>query len=137
MRSLPTRTRIHSRSHRRDGRRRRYIGYSVKSGFGPAKGSVAFVDGGFVYKTKPNANGADSFTILIDDGEGGTAEQVVTVTINPSTTRRQSRTATPVPSTRMAPALIVPIGAADVDGDALAIASRPERTDKGLGQILR
>ncbi len=60
------------------------LSYSVKVGSEPAKGSVGFFGDTFVYTPDPDANGADSFTILIDDGEGGTAEQVVAVTINPT-----------------------------------------------------
>ena len=39
--------------------------------------------GTFTYAPALNANGTDSFTILISDGQGGTAEQVVSVTIAP------------------------------------------------------
>ncbi|WP_046866989.1 M10 family metallopeptidase C-terminal domain-containing protein [Microvirga massiliensis] len=57
--------------------------YSVKPGFGPAIGTVTFIDGSFTYTPSPNANGQDSFTVLIEDGRGGMTEQVVSVTINP------------------------------------------------------
>ncbi|HEY0113227.1 MAG TPA: tandem-95 repeat protein, partial [Allosphingosinicella sp.] len=59
--------------------------YSVKSGAGPAKGNVAFDQdaGTFTYTPTGDNYGSDSFTILISDGKGGTAEQVVSVTINP------------------------------------------------------
>ncbi|MEM6616942.1 MAG: tandem-95 repeat protein [Pseudomonadota bacterium] len=60
--------------------------YSLKAGFLPSLGVVAFdqLAGTFTYTPKADANGSDTFTILIDDGQGGTpAEQVVNVTINP------------------------------------------------------
>ncbi|MET0529650.1 MAG: VCBS domain-containing protein [Microvirga sp.] len=56
--------------------------YSLKSGFGPSAGGVAFAGGGFVYTPNANVNGSDSFTIVINDGHGGTTEQVVSVTVN-------------------------------------------------------
>jgi Ca2+-binding RTX toxin-like protein len=57
--------------------------YAVKTGFAPAKGSVNFSGDSFVYTPNLNANGADSFVIEISDGNGGTAEQTVAVTIVP------------------------------------------------------
>ena len=44
---------------------------------------MIFDGGSFVYTPIPDANGADAFRILIDDGNGGTVIQFVTVTINP------------------------------------------------------
>jgi Ca2+-binding RTX toxin-like protein len=44
---------------------------------------VSFANGGFVYTPTPDANGSDSFTVLVSDGQGGTTEQVVNVTITP------------------------------------------------------
>jgi Ca2+-binding RTX toxin-like protein len=59
--------------------------YSEKSGFEAANGTVSFdqVNGTFTYTPDADFNGSDSFTILIDDGNGGTAEQVVTVSVSP------------------------------------------------------
>ncbi len=47
--------------------------YSVKAGGEPEHGSVSFdpVAGSFVYTPDPDYNGSDSFTIVIDDGNGG------------------------------------------------------------------
>ena len=55
------------------------------SGFGPAKGSVLFDQdaGTFTYTPAANANGTDTFTIVITDESGGTTEQVVTVNVTP------------------------------------------------------
>jgi VCBS repeat-containing protein len=58
------------------------LSYSLKSGFGPSAGGVAFAGDSFVYTPNANANGSDSFTIVINDGNGGTIEQVVSVTVN-------------------------------------------------------
>ena len=58
--------------------------YSVKSTAQPAHGTVSFnqTAGTFTYTPNANYNGSDSFTIVIDDGNGGTTEQVVSVTVN-------------------------------------------------------
>ena len=60
------------------------LAYSVKTGDEPAHGDVSFdqAAGTFVYTPDGNFNGDDSFTILVSDGNGGTAEQVVSVTVN-------------------------------------------------------
>src|SRR6185312_13046183 len=94
--------------------------YGVKEGSEPTKGSVAFVGGSFVYTPNTNANGADSFTILIDDGEGGTAEQIVTVTINPVNDAPTAAAGNAVVTDEDTISLAVPIGATDADGDPLS-----------------
>ena len=60
------------------------LAYSVKTGDEPAHGDVSFdqAAGTFVNTPDGNFNGDDSFTILVSDGNGGTAEQVVSVTVN-------------------------------------------------------
>jgi hypothetical protein len=58
------------------------LNYTVKSGSEPSKGTVSFSGDSFVYTPTTNANGPDSFTILVSDGQGGEAEQAVSVTIN-------------------------------------------------------
>lgn len=59
------------------------LSYSVKSGAGPQHGSVSFANGQFTYTPSADYSGADSFTILVSDGKGGTTEQVVSVTVSP------------------------------------------------------
>jgi hypothetical protein len=61
------------------------LSYSLKAGAAPINGTVSFnqASGAFIYTPKPNVNGSDAFTIVVSDGRGGTAEQAVTVTINP------------------------------------------------------
>ncbi len=58
------------------------LAYAIKPGSGPQKGVVSFAGGSFVYTPNADANGADSFTLLVSDGKGGTAERLVEVTIN-------------------------------------------------------
>jgi hypothetical protein len=59
--------------------------YSIKPGSGPAHGGIIFnqVNGTFVYTPVGNYAGSDTFIIVISDGQGGTVEQVVGVTVNP------------------------------------------------------
>ncbi|MEM7677192.1 MAG: cellulose binding domain-containing protein, partial [Myxococcota bacterium] len=68
---------------------------SVKAGFEPSNGDVEFISttifvgtetaqlDGYRYEPDPDFNGSESFTIVADDGNGGTAEQEVSVTITP------------------------------------------------------
>ncbi|WP_068606939.1 tandem-95 repeat protein [Paenibacillus swuensis] len=50
----------------------------------PANGSaVVNPDGSYTYTPAPDFNGTDSFTVLVDDGNGGTDIAVVTVQITP------------------------------------------------------
>ncbi|TLX79722.1 retention module-containing protein [Pseudomonas nicosulfuronedens] len=97
------------------------LGYAVKSGSGPAHGSVTFgSDGQYTYTPAKDYNGSDSFTVVVSDGKGGSVEQVVKVGINPvndvPTTSDQSKTvAEDSPLTGK-------IAASDVDGDTLSYA---------------
>ena len=97
--------------------------YSVKPGGDPAHGSVSFdqVAGTFVYTPDPNYNGDDNFTILIDDGNGGTAEQVVGVTVNPVNDAPTSANGSNSTDEDQALNSTLP-AAADVDGDSVAYA---------------
>ena len=57
--------------------------YGVKAGSGPTKGLVTFNpsgNGDFTYTPTANTNGADSFTVIVSDGQIS-AEQVVNVAI--------------------------------------------------------
>ncbi|MBB4039986.1 VCBS repeat-containing protein [Microvirga flocculans] len=59
--------------------------YSLKDGAHPKKGTVTFNsdNGTFTYSPSADANGSDSFVIVISDGKGGMTEQTVTVSIAP------------------------------------------------------
>ncbi|NYH96847.1 tandem-95 repeat protein [Novosphingobium marinum] len=59
--------------------------YSLLGGSEPANGTVTFnqAAGTFVYTPDGDYNGADAFTIVIDDGNGGVIEQDVTVAVTP------------------------------------------------------
>jgi VCBS repeat-containing protein len=58
--------------------------YSIASGSGPAHGAVTLnaATGAYTYNPVLNYNGADAFTVTVSDGHGGTATQLVGVTIN-------------------------------------------------------
>ncbi|GAB1792249.1 tandem-95 repeat protein [Priestia megaterium] len=45
--------------------------------------AVVNVDGAFSYQPNPNFNGTDRFTVLVSDGQGGTAVSTVTVIVTP------------------------------------------------------
>ena len=96
------------------------LSYSIKQGFGPAAGTVAFGNGSFSYTPNANANGADAFTIVIDDGHGGTTEQVVSVSVNPVNDRPVAAATSTVVTNEDTPSASVAIGASDLDGDALS-----------------
>uniref|UniRef100_UPI003F6EB079 lectin-like domain-containing protein n=1 Tax=Hyphomicrobium sp. TaxID=82 RepID=UPI003F6EB079 len=98
------------------------LSYSLKTGFTPAKGAVAFSNGNFTYTPTANANGADSFTITVSDGHGGTAEKAISVNITPvndAPTAAATKSITASAGTATQP---VAIGASDVDGDSLSYA---------------
>ena len=51
---------------------------------GPTKGSITFnTDGTYSYQPAPNVSGTDTFVYQVSDGQGGTAQATVTITITP------------------------------------------------------
>jgi VCBS repeat-containing protein len=101
--------------------------YSEKPGFGAANGTVTFdnMNGTFTYDPDPDFNGSDSFTILIDDGNGGTAEQVVSVTVTPVNDAPTAAAANSVTTAEDNASAATSIGANDVDGDTLTYSTKP------------
>jgi VCBS repeat-containing protein len=95
--------------------------YSQKSGFEAANGTVSFdqLNGTFTYTPDADFNGSDSFTILIDDGNGGTTEQTVSVTVAPVNDAPTASASNSVTTAEDATSAAVAIGASDVDGDTL------------------
>jgi hypothetical protein len=100
------------------------LSYSVKPGAGAANGSVSFdqVNGTYTYTPNADFNGSDSFTILISDGNGGTAEQVISVTVTPVNDAPTAPAAGSVSTAEDAASAATAIGASDVDGDTLSYA---------------
>ncbi|MGG0530129.1 tandem-95 repeat protein, partial [Priestia aryabhattai] len=80
--------------------------------------AVVNADGTFSYQPNPNFNGTDRFTVLVSDGQGGTAVSTVTVTVTPV------NDAPTVPnytfSTQEDSPVIGTIVGSDVDGDTLS-----------------
>ncbi len=57
--------------------------YAIKPGFTLQKGSVSIDSANVIYTPTEGMSGADQFVVVITDGFGGSAEQVVTVNIGP------------------------------------------------------
>ncbi|MFS2126780.1 Ig-like domain-containing protein [Pseudomonas sp. Pseusp97] len=93
--------------------------YSLKTG--PAHGTLTLqADGHYTYTPDANYNGADSFTVTVDDGNGGVVDQAVSITVTPvndapTAANQQKDVAEDTP-------LVGKIIASDVDGDSLSYA---------------
>ncbi len=93
----------------------------------PANGTVALnPDGTFTYTPDPDFNGSDPFTVTVDDGNGGTIDvtvpvSVATVNDNPEAGADTSNTATEDTPLNVDAASGLLSGASDVDGDPLTI----------------
>jgi VCBS repeat-containing protein len=100
--------------------------YSEKPGFGPANGSVSFnqAAGTFTYTPVANFNGSDSFTIVIDDGNGGTTEQVVSVTVTPVNDAPTAPATNSITTAEDTASVATAIGANDIDGDTLTYSEK-------------
>ena len=101
--------------------------YSEKPGFEAANGTVTFdqINGTFTYTPDPDYNGPDSFTILIDDGNGGTAEQVVSVTVTPVNDDPTAPATNSASAAEDGASAATAIGADDVDNDTLTYSEKP------------
>jgi VCBS repeat-containing protein len=120
------------------------MGYGTGGATGPQLGSVTFnADGSFNYTPFENVNGTDTFTILVSDVYGNTAEQTVTVTIDP-VNDAPVRVGGPLVVASTPEDHAVTIGTADLtgvffdaDGDALEVrdvsANAGSVTDNGDG----
>ena len=100
--------------------------YSEKVGFEAANGSVTFdqINGTFTYTPNPDFNGSDSFTILIEDGDGGSAEQVVAVTVTPVNDDPTAPPTNSVTTDEDTPSAATAINADDVDDDVLTYSEK-------------
>ncbi|SEG42957.1 Ig-like domain-containing protein [Paenibacillus sp. UNC499MF] len=82
--------------------------------------AVVSADGTFTYTPIPDFNGTDSFTVQVDDGNGGTAVANITVTVTPVNDPPAAADVSDVTPEDTPVSGQVP--AADVDGDALTFA---------------
>ncbi|RYF59012.1 MAG: tandem-95 repeat protein, partial [Comamonadaceae bacterium] len=96
------------------------LSYAVTT---PATNGAVTVDpatGAYTYTPNANFSGSDTFTVTISDGQGGTVQVPVSVTIN-AVNDAPTATATPAVTNEDQPVNGTVVGA-DVDGDTLSYA---------------
>ncbi|WP_181573962.1 Ig-like domain-containing protein [Photobacterium damselae] len=92
---------------------------TFKPGTNPENGSVTInADGSWEYVPNPDFNGEDSFTVVVDDGNGGTDTITVTVNVTPVNDAPVGENVSA--ETQEETAVIGQLTATDVDGDNLA-----------------
>ncbi len=94
----------------------------------PSHGSVVVnANGSFSFSPTSNYNGADQFSFMINDGQGGTAVYLVSVTIDPvndlPTTSTVTLSSMAEDTSRTITQTELLANATDVDGDALTVTS--------------
>lgn len=100
------------------------LGFALKPGAEPTKGSVSFrADGAFTYMPNADAYGSDTFTVIVSDGNGGVAEQVVSVTIVPVNDSPIAVIDSVMTDEDIAVSINVIANDTDVDGDAVTLLS--------------
>ncbi|HIF9454242.1 TPA: tandem-95 repeat protein, partial [Photobacterium damselae] len=91
---------------------------TFKPGSGPTNGSVTVnPDGSWEYVPNPDFNGEDSFTVVVDDGNGG--NDTITVTVNVTPTNDAPIGDDVSTETQEETAVSGQLTATDVDGDNL------------------
>ncbi|EPT9250013.1 Ig-like domain-containing protein [Photobacterium damselae] len=91
---------------------------TFKPGSNPENGSVTInADGSWEYVPNPDFNGEDSFTVVVDDGNGGT--DTITVTVNVTPTNDAPIGDDVSTETQEETAVSGQLTATDVDGDNL------------------
>ncbi|HIF9446110.1 TPA: retention module-containing protein, partial [Photobacterium damselae] len=91
---------------------------TFKPGTNPENGSVTVnPDGSWEYVPNPNFNGEDSFTVVVDDGNGGSDTITVTVNVTPVNDAPVGENVTT--ETQEETAVTGQLTATDVDGDNL------------------
>ncbi|MGR5311748.1 retention module-containing protein, partial [Photobacterium damselae] len=91
---------------------------TFKQGSDPTNGSVTVnPDGSWEYVPNPDFNGEDSFTVVVDDGNGGTDTITVTVNVTPANDAPVGEDVTA--ETQEETAVTGQLTATDVDGDNL------------------
>ncbi|HIF9511532.1 TPA: tandem-95 repeat protein, partial [Photobacterium damselae] len=100
---------------------------TFKPGTNPENGSVTInADGSWEYVPNPDFNGEDSFTVVVDDGNGGTDTITVTVNVTPVNDAPVGEDVSA--ETQEETAVTGQLTATDVDGDNLSFkpGSNPE-----------
>ncbi|HIF9355818.1 TPA: tandem-95 repeat protein, partial [Photobacterium damselae] len=104
---------------------------TFKQGSDPTNGQVTVnPDGSWEYVPNPNFNGEDSFTVVVDDGNGGTDTITVTVNVTPVNDAPVGEDVTA--ETQEETAVTGQLTATDVDGDNLTFKQGSDPTN---GQV--
>ncbi|HIF9531470.1 TPA: Ig-like domain-containing protein, partial [Photobacterium damselae] len=104
---------------------------TFKPGTNPENGSVTInSDGSWEYVPNPDFNGEDSFTVVVDDGNGGTDTITVTVNVTPVNDAPVGEDVSA--ETQEETAVTGQLTATDVDGDNLTFKQGSEPTN---GQV--
>ncbi|HIF9155094.1 TPA: Ig-like domain-containing protein, partial [Photobacterium damselae] len=104
---------------------------TFKSGSDPTNGQVTVnPDGSWEYVPNPDFNGEDSFTVVVDDGNGGTDTITVTVNVTPVNDAPVGEDVTA--ETQEETAVTGQLTATDVDGDNLTFKPGSDPTN---GQV--
>ncbi|HIF9379963.1 TPA: Ig-like domain-containing protein, partial [Photobacterium damselae] len=104
---------------------------TFKPGTNPENGSVTInADGSWEYVPNPDFNGEDSFTVLVDDGNGGTDTITVTVNVTPVNDAPVGEDVSA--ETQEETAVTGQLTATDVDGDNLTFKPGSDPTN---GQV--
>lgn len=102
--------------------------YGIKTGAAPSKGSIAIaIDGTFAYTPNPDANGQETFTLVVMDALGASAEHTFAFEISPvndaPVARDDSGFTVKAATTVILSAADLLANDTDADGDALTITS--------------
>ncbi|HIF9218409.1 TPA: Ig-like domain-containing protein, partial [Photobacterium damselae] len=104
---------------------------TFKSGTNPENGSITInADGSWEYVPNPDFNGEDSFTVVVDDGNGGS--DTITVTVNVTPTNDAPIGEDVSAETQEETAVTGQLTATDVDGDNLTFKQGSDPTN---GQV--
>ncbi|MCG9706573.1 retention module-containing protein [Photobacterium damselae] len=104
---------------------------TFKPGTNPENGSVTInADGSWEYVPNPDFNGEDSFTVVVDDGNGGTDTITVTVNVTPVNDAPEGEDVSA--ETQEETAVTGQLTATDVDGDNLTFKPGSDPTN---GQV--
>ncbi|HIF9142401.1 TPA: retention module-containing protein, partial [Photobacterium damselae] len=105
--------------------------FELVDGSEPTNGSVTVnPDGSWEYVPNPDFNGEDSFTVVVDDGNGGTDTITVTVNVTPVNDAPVGKNVTT--ETQEETAVTGQLTATDVDGDNLTFKPGSDPTN---GQV--
>ncbi len=100
------------------------LSFAIKSGGEPSQGQVTVSPTGILtYQPNSNANGADSFTVVVSDGNGGSTEQVVSVAITAVNDTPVAVADSVTTDEDVAVSLNVIANDTDVDGDTIELLS--------------